>query len=181
MYKGKSIGTIIGDDDDRPRLLTLHARKGTLFWVNMLHPPLIESANVDGAMRKVVIDSDLDRPVSLTVDTADNYIFFGDMSLRKIERCLLNGKERNVVLSSELLHPISLTVLGENIFWIDHDQQIIEMANKMTGSDQRRVQARMPLLTKLLAVNSVDPEQYFSHLCAIKNRGCSHLCLDRQQ
>lgn len=82
-----------------------------------------------------------------------------------------------MVLTSELLHPISLTVLGQNIFWIDHDQQIIEMANKITGSDRRRVQARMPLLTKLLAVNNVDPEQYLNHPCANKNGGCSHLCI----
>lgn len=27
-YKGKTIGTVIGDDDDRPRLLALHASKG---------------------------------------------------------------------------------------------------------------------------------------------------------
>lgn len=81
------------------------------------------------------------------------------------------------MLSSELLHPISLTVLGQNIFWIDYDQQIIEMANKMTGADQRRVQARMPLLTKILAVSNMNPEQYLNHPCAVKNGGCSHLCV----
>lgn len=84
---------------------------------------------------------------------------------------------RKVILTGELLNPISLTVLGNYIYWIDNDQQIIEMANKITGLEKQRVQARIPLLTKILAVNAGDPEQYVSHPCAVKNGGCSHLCL----
>lgn len=60
----------------------------------MLRTPLIESSYLDGAMRKVVIDSDLERPVSLTVDVTDNFIFFGDTGMRKIERSQLDGKNR---------------------------------------------------------------------------------------
>lgn len=69
----------------------------------MIHPPIIESSYVDGGMRKVIINSELERPVSLTVDVVDNYLFFGDMSLRKIERSLLNGKERYFFLNSKCI------------------------------------------------------------------------------
>ncbi|KFM78305.1 Low-density lipoprotein receptor-related protein 6, partial [Stegodyphus mimosarum] len=175
--KGSAVGTVIGDEDDRPRYLALHPSKGLLFWVNMIHPPLIERANIDGHMRRILFSTDLDRPVSLTVDIFDNYLFWADEGLKKIERSSFSGTERKVLLSGDNLHPLSLTVLEKHIYWIDHEQQIIEMANKETGGERQRIQARMPLLTNLLAVNYVDPDRYSNHPCFNKNGGCSHLCL----
>ncbi|XP_054717262.1 low-density lipoprotein receptor-related protein 6-like [Uloborus diversus] len=175
--KGKAVGNVIGDHDDRPRFIALHPNKGLLFWVNMIHPPLIERANMDGHMRRILFSTELDRPVSLTVDVSDNLIYWGDVGLRKIERSTLSGSNRTVLLAGDLLHPVSLTILGKHIYWIDHDQQIIEMADKLTGAGRQRVQARMPLLTNLLAVNLRDPDHYANHPCSVKNGGCSHLCL----
>lgn len=63
------------------------------------------------------------------------------------------------------------------MYWIDDDQQIIEMANKETGAERQRVQRRMPLLVKVKAINHIDRDSYLNHPCAIKNGGCSHLCL----
>ncbi|XP_055949393.1 low-density lipoprotein receptor-related protein 6-like [Argiope bruennichi] len=175
--RGSPIGSVIGDEDDKPRFIALHPTKGLLFWINMMHPPLIERANMDGHMRRILFSTNLERPTSLTVDVVDNYLYWGDSVLKKIERSSLSGTDRKVLLTDTLLHPVSLTILGKHMYWIDLDQQIIEMADKDTGALRQRVQRRIPVLINLLAVNYVDPDHYLNHPCAVKNGGCSHLCL----
>lgn len=39
-----------------------------MFWTVVGSQPAIERANMDGSMRKSLIDSDLDEPVSIAVD-----------------------------------------------------------------------------------------------------------------
>ncbi|XP_071041955.1 low-density lipoprotein receptor-related protein 1B [Parasteatoda tepidariorum] len=174
---GTPIGTVIGDEDDKPRYLAVHPTKGFLFWVNMIHPPLIERSNMDGQMRKILFSTELDSPVSLTVDVLDNFIYWGDAGLKTIERATIFGTDRKVLVSDPVLHPVSLTILGKHMFWIDNDQQIIEMADKDSGGDRQRVQRRIPNLVNLLGVNYIDPDRYSNHACFTKNGGCSHICL----
>ncbi|KAG8179495.1 hypothetical protein JTE90_027207 [Oedothorax gibbosus] len=174
-YKGFSIGTVIGDEDDKPRSIVLHFPTGSLFFVNMKHRPLIERANMDGHMRRTLISTELDRPTSLSIE--GEFLYWCDVNLKKIERSTLSGADRKVILSGSSLHPISLTINKKYMYWIDDDQQIIEMANKDTGTERQRVQRRMPLLVKVKAVNHIDRDSYLNHPCAVKNGGCSHLCL----
>ncbi|GFQ74800.1 low-density lipoprotein receptor-related protein 6 [Trichonephila clavata] len=175
--RGAPIGSVIGDEDDKPRDIALHPTKGLLFWINMMHPPLIERANMDGHMRRILFSTDLDKPISLTVDIIDNYLYWADMGIKKIERSSLSGSDRKVLLSGKNFHPVSLAILGKYMYWIDNEQQIIEMANKDTGAERQRLQRRIPIMSNLHAVNYVDPDHFLNHPCAIKNGGCSHLCL----
>ncbi|CAL1282211.1 unnamed protein product [Larinioides sclopetarius] len=58
--------------------------------------------------------------------------------------------KRKVLLTDTLLHPVSLTILGKHMYWIDLDQQIIEMADEDTGALRQRVQRRISVLINLL-------------------------------
>ncbi|GFU58759.1 low-density lipoprotein receptor-related protein 5 [Nephila pilipes] len=109
--------------------------------------------------------------------TADNknVFVFKDTFDQPFFACV--SRIRKVLLSGKNFHPVSLAILGKYMYWIDNEQQIIEMANKDTGAERQRLQRRIPIMNNLHAVNYVDPDHYLNHPCAIKNGGCSHLCL----
>lgn len=102
---------------------------------------------------------------------------------------------------------MGLTVLGDHLYWIDRQQQMIERVDKLTGDGRTRIQGRISYLTSIHAVEEIDPQEFgtdlfptellailvwlyglafvtmavfvftASHPCSRDNGGCSHICI----
>ena len=67
-----------------------------LFWTDWGSSARIESANMDGTNRKVVVGSDLVWPNGVTVDIAGSRIYWTDAGKDRIEVANFDGSNRQV-------------------------------------------------------------------------------------
>lgn len=70
------------------------------------------------------------------------------------------GANRIVLQDSNILQPMGLTVLGDHLYWIDRQQQMIERVDKLTGDKRTRIQGRLSYLTSIHAVEEMDPQEF---------------------
>lgn len=61
---------------------------------------------------------------------------------------------------SNILQPMGLTVLGNHLYWIDRQQQMIERVEKINGYKRTRIQGRIAHLTGIHAVEELDMEEF---------------------
>lgn len=61
---------------------------------------------------------------------------------------------------SNILQPMGLTVLGNHLYWIDRQQQMIERVEKTTGYKRTRIQGRIAHLTGIHAVEAMEMEEF---------------------
>ena len=174
-----AVGILVGgpSTSDKPRNLAVHPVKGWLFFTNLVSPARIERCRLDGSDRVKIIDTDIDQPSALTIDTEEEMIFWADTSLKVIEVAALDGTNRRKLISSQLVQPIALTVHGRHLYWLEKDSQLIERALKNNGEDRQRVQGRIPYLSDLLSTTTLDPNSLASNPCYPPNSGCGHLCV----
>ena len=174
-----SVGILVGgpSTSDKPRNLAVHPVKGWLFFTNLVSPARIERCRLDGSDRVKIIETDIDQPSALTIDTEEEMIFWADTSLKVIEVAALDGTNRRKLISSQLVQPIALTVHGRHLYWLEKDSQLIERALKNNGEDRQRVQGRIPYLSDLLSTSTLDPNTLASNPCYPPNSGCGHLCV----
>ncbi|KAA8590698.1 hypothetical protein FQN60_014632 [Etheostoma spectabile] len=132
----------------------------------------INVQQMDGHTVGVVLKDDSDKPRAIVERSA------------KIEGASLDGTERESLFTtglirpdSNILQPMGLTILGEHLYWIDRQQQMIERVDKLTGDGRTRIQGRISYLTSIHAVEEMDPQEFASHPCSRDNGGCSHICI----
>lgn len=161
--------------NDKPRNLAVHSTKGWLFYTNLVSPARIERCRLDGSGRLRIVESDIDQPSALTIDTEDDVIYWADTNLKTIQVSSLDGSNQRKLVASQLVQPIALTVHGRHIYWLEKDSQLIERALKSNGEERQRVQGRIPHLSDLLSTTTLDG--LTSNPCYPPNSGCSYLCL----
>lgn len=86
-----------------------------MFWTNMVKPPLIERAKMDGTSKETLFSEGLRQPVELAVDIKSKKLFWMDVELKRIEMASLDGSNRQVLVE-QIMHPVSLGVLEVCVF-----------------------------------------------------------------
>lgn len=175
---GHVIGEVLKDDVDKPRAIVVNAEKGYMYFTTVQdRSAKIEGASLDGTERESLFTTGLIRPVALALDNKLSKLFWVDADLKRIESSDLTGANRIVLQDSNILQPVGLTVLGDHLYWIDKQQQMIERVDKLTGEKRTRIQGRLQYLTSIHAVEYMEPEEFASHPCSRDNGGCSHICI----
>ncbi|XP_048340184.1 low-density lipoprotein receptor-related protein 5 isoform X2 [Sphaerodactylus townsendi] len=175
---GEQIGVVLRGDHDKPRAIIVNAERGYMYFTNMQErAPKIERAALDGTEREVLFTTGLLRPVALMIDNKLGKLFWVDADLKRIESCDLSGANRVTLQDSNILQPMGLTVLGNHLYWIDRQQQMIERVEKTNGYRRTRIQGRIAHLTGIHAVEDIDMEEFSAHPCSRDNGGCSHICI----
>ncbi|XP_058500814.1 low-density lipoprotein receptor-related protein 5 [Solea solea] len=175
---GHTVGVVLKDDTDKPRALVVSAEKGYMYFTTVQERSAkIEGASLDGTERESLFTTGLIRPVALALDNKLGKLFWVDADLKRIESSDLTGANRIVLQDSNILQPMGLTVLGDHLYWIDRQQQMIERVDKLTGDGRTRIQGRISYLTSIHAVEEMDPQEFASHPCSRDNGGCSHICI----
>ncbi|KAK6472816.1 low-density lipoprotein receptor-related protein 5-like [Huso huso] len=176
--EGKGIGVVLRGEHDRPRALVMNAERGYMYFTNMQERSAkIERASLDGTEREVLFTTGLIRPVALAIDNNLGKLFWVDADLKRIESSDLSGANRITLQDSNILQPTGLTVLGEHLYWIDRQQQMIERVDKINGDKRTRIQGRIVHLTGIHAVEDIDIDEFSAHPCSRDNGGCSHICI----
>ena len=57
---------------------------------------------------------------------------------------------------SNILQPVGLAVLGEHLYWIDRQQQMMERVEKLSGEKRTRIQGRIVHLSSIHAVEELE-------------------------
>ncbi|XP_041966314.1 low-density lipoprotein receptor-related protein 5 isoform X1 [Alosa sapidissima] len=175
---GSSVGMVLRDDVDKPRAIVVNAEKGYMYFTTVQdRSAKIEGASLDGTERESLFTTSLIRPVALALDNKLGKLFWVDADLKRIESSDLSGANRIVLQDSSMFQPVGLTVLGDHLYWIDRQHQMIERVDKLTGEKRTRIQGRIVYLTGIHAVEDIDPDELAAHPCSRDNGGCSHICI----
>ncbi|MGH0132653.1 UNVERIFIED_CONTAM: hypothetical protein FKN15_051430, partial [Acipenser sinensis] len=158
-----------------PKDLALDTQAGYVYWIDCCESPHIGRVGMDGTYQSVVVDTEVSRPVALTIDyinrrlywADENHILFSDM----------DGSNRQKVPNQDIQGVIGLTVFEDYLYWTDGKSKSINRAHKTSGAE------RMSLLNSWLAITDIQVYHPFrqpdvpKHPCQVNNGGCSHLCL----
>ncbi|KAK7073342.1 Low-density lipoprotein receptor-related protein 6 [Halocaridina rubra] len=176
---GRQVGSIIGhEEEDQPRALAVHSVMGVLFFVNMLTPPVIEMAHLDGLHRKKIITERLKTPSALAVDVGENMLFWADTGTRVIETSGVNGEDRKLLVDRDIKQPVGLAVHGNFLYWVDKELSSVTRVNKYTGQEREKIQERITHLSDIIAVTPHLSQVMKFHPCH-NGSECSHLCIGR--
>ncbi|GFO50674.1 low-density lipoprotein receptor-related protein 6 [Plakobranchus ocellatus] len=158
-----------------PRSLAIYPEKGKMYFTNMISPPKIETALMDGSERTPLFYSALEHPQSLTIDKREQKLYWADSRLNRIEIADLTGGNRRVLVDGQVGNPRGLAVYGKFLYWLSKDQHHVERIHKKSGKKRLWVRSRLKGLSDLIFVeHSISP---LDHPCYPGNRpGCSHLC-----
>ncbi|XP_076062572.1 low-density lipoprotein receptor-related protein 6 [Oratosquilla oratoria] len=174
---GTEVGSIVGwDRQDQPRSLAIHPQKGLVFFINMVTPPRIERARLDGHERQALISEGLEAPSAIAVDLEDDIIVWADTMTKRIETATIDGKERRTLVDTDLQEPVGVALQGDFVYWVDRDLFVVERAHKVTGEQRKKVQGRISHLSDIVTVSSRLSKGQLHHPC-LTGSECSHLCL----
>ncbi|XP_013065627.2 low-density lipoprotein receptor-related protein 6-like [Biomphalaria glabrata] len=156
----------------KPRSLVLYPEKGKLYFTNMITPPRIEVALMDGSERHTLFDSVLYNPQSLTIDTKERNLYWVDSNLGRIEYSDLTGGNRRVLVDHQIGSSRGLAVFGKFLYWLGKESFVERIHKK--GNKRLWVRGRIPGLSDMIAVEHSISASW--HPCYNNSGGCSHIC-----
>ncbi|ESP00656.1 hypothetical protein LOTGIDRAFT_112161, partial [Lottia gigantea] len=117
-----------------------------LYWTDTGYNK-IEVSTLDGKMRRVLIDSDLDEPRAIVLDPSNGYMYWTDWGENpKIEKCGMDGSNRQVIIQNkpkqniviEWPNGITIDYVNERLLWLDAKLHKI-VSSDYEGNDLRLV------------------------------------------
>uniref|UniRef100_A0A8C1GLZ9 Uncharacterized protein n=1 Tax=Cyprinus carpio TaxID=7962 RepID=A0A8C1GLZ9_CYPCA len=135
---------------------TVHRK---LFWVDS-GKDRIETSDLDGRNRKVVIDSDLVNPRAIVMDAKSGTLYWTDWNrdAPKIESSSLKGHKRKVlvdVFQDALNYPFSLAIYDSHFYYTDWERDGIVVIDQSTGKNT----ASLPIQQSHLYGTTLIPSQ----------------------
>ncbi|XP_062600838.1 low-density lipoprotein receptor-related protein 1-like [Saccostrea cucullata] len=95
-YSGGKKRTVVSNLN-QPHSIAVNPELGKIYWTDRGYPPKIESANLDGSGRNVLVKDNMIWPNGITVDYPNNRIYWVDSKKQTIETADVEGKDRHVV------------------------------------------------------------------------------------
>uniref|UniRef100_A0A8C1AQH6 EGF-like domain-containing protein n=1 Tax=Cyprinus carpio carpio TaxID=630221 RepID=A0A8C1AQH6_CYPCA len=164
-------------DLDQPRAIALDPARGYMYWTDWGEIPKIERAGMDGTHRSVIIDSEIYWPNGLTLDYDLQKLYWADAKFSFIHRSDLDGSRREVVVKGSLPHPFALTLYEDTLFWTDWNTHSIHACLKHTGENSHEIHTNIFSPMDIHVYSQERQPLDVTSPCALKNGGCSHLCL----
>ncbi|XP_068936741.1 low-density lipoprotein receptor-related protein 2 isoform X2 [Petaurus breviceps papuanus] len=159
----------------RPRAIVLDPCRGYMYWTDWSTNAKIERATLGGNFRIHIVNTSLVWPNGLTLDYDEDWLYWADANLQKIERSSLTGANREVIISTAI-HPFAMTVYDQHIYWTDWNTRTIYRANKYDGSEQIVMIMNLPLRPMDIHVLVKNRQRQCPNPCSQFNGGCSHIC-----
>lgn len=161
---------------DKPRGIAVESCLGMVYWTNWnTQAPAIQRAYLTGYGVETIIRRDIQMPNAITLDTAQNKLYWADARLDKIERANYDGSERVVLFHSAAKHPFAIAVYGDELFWTDWVLNAVMRANKYSGTDvvymRRGVERPMGIVAVQNTTRECSPLA-----CDTLNGGCEDVC-----
>ncbi|KAG3284511.1 LDL receptor related protein 5 [Ictidomys tridecemlineatus] len=164
---------LVWRDLDNPRSLALDPTKGYIYWTEWGGKPRIVRAFMDGTNGMTLVDK-VGRANDLTIDYADQRLYWTDLDTNMIESSNMLGQDR-VVIADDLPHPFGLTQYSDYIYWTDWNLHSIERADKTSGRNRTLIQGHLDFVMDILVFHS--SRQDGLNDCMHNNGQCGQLCL----
>ncbi|XP_048829271.1 LOW QUALITY PROTEIN: low-density lipoprotein receptor-related protein 5 [Brienomyrus brachyistius] len=164
---------LICKDLDNPRSLALDPANGYMYWAEWGGKPKIMRAYMDGSSVVTLVDK-VGRANGLTIDYADQRLYWTDLDTCMIESSNMLGQQREIV-ADDLPHPFGLTQYRDYIYWTDWNLRSIERADKRSGLNRTIVQGHLEYVMDILVFHASRQDGFND--CSQNNGHCSHLCL----
>ncbi|KAG7300688.1 hypothetical protein JYU34_015013 [Plutella xylostella] len=158
-----------------PKFLTLHARRGEMYWLDYLDRPVIMRANMDGSNAHVLTDDIKGSPTGLALDAANDRLYYVD---KHIVSMRLDNKGSYIFLNDALGHPYSLAVFENSVYWSDWTSNTIQVADKVHPPATRR-RVLLTLDEPVFGIHIYHPILLRHTPSGCSSLGCSDLCLLR--
>lgn len=164
---------LVWRDLDNPRSLALDPTKGYIYWTEWGGKPRIVRAFMDGTNCMTLVDK-VGRANDLTIDYADQRLYWTDLDTNMIESSNMLGQER-MVIADDLPYPFGLTQYSDYIYWTDWNLHSIERADKTSGRNRTLIQGHLDFVMDILVFHS--SRQDGLNDCVHSNGQCGQLCL----
>nr|XP_046146668.1 low-density lipoprotein receptor-related protein 1B-like isoform X7 [Oncorhynchus gorbuscha] len=172
--KSQNYIVVLDEDLEQPRSLLLLPHKGLMYWSEVGSDPQIERSGMDGSERKVVLTRGLSWPVSLSVDTLTDRIYWADEKLQCIGSVSLEGHNVRLLQLTEMPSPFSVMVFNDMVYWSDTKRRTIQVSHKNTGKN-RKVLLKRP--GQPFGIRIMHPLRQSNVSSPCEKLQCSHICL----
>ncbi|XP_031672657.1 low-density lipoprotein receptor-related protein 2 isoform X6 [Oncorhynchus kisutch] len=172
--KSQNYIVVLDEDLEQPRSLLLLPHKGLMYWSEVGSNPQIERSGMDGSERKVVLTRGLSWPVSLSVDTLTDRIYWADEKLQCIGSVSLEGHNVRLLQLTEMPSPFSVMVFNDMVYWSDTKRGTIQVSHKNTGKN-RKVLLKRP--GQPFGIRIMHPLRQINVSSPCEQLQCSHICL----
>ena len=108
-----------------------------MFWTDWGEVPKIECASMDGKYRTVIVSTDLGEPYGITIDYANQKIYWADNDEDRIEYSDYTGGGRTQLVgaSDGVVDPFGLTIYGDLLYWTDWQANAVYGTHKIHGTN----------------------------------------------
>lgn len=172
---GSQRALLIWQNLEKPRDIVVNPLEGIMFWSDWSNTPLIEQAAMDGSGRFPIVSENLLYPNGLAIDYSNNRLYFVDAGTKALEFVNFDGTGRNRLIGDQLQHPFGIDVYEKNVYWSDWDLQSILVADKHSGKNRKSIIKDTSDLMDIRVFHR--KRKSVRNPCAIRNGGCSHICL----
>ena len=109
----------------------------SMYWCDWGVDHKIEVANMDGDGRRILVNRGLYWPNGLTLDHANNWLYWVDAWYSTLEYYDLESHTITTLISSSsvLPHPFGLTLLEDHLYWTDWIRDAVYKAKRTTPSN----------------------------------------------
>ena len=101
-----------------------------IYWIDW-GTETIEKASMDGTFRKILHNTNLYDPVSITIDYQSQTLYWIDSTLEKMEKSTVNGSNRQTLLSTQTVldNAGEMTLLGNTLYWAERVRRALYSTN----------------------------------------------------
>ncbi|XP_070538617.1 low-density lipoprotein receptor-related protein 6-like isoform X2 [Ptychodera flava] len=164
-----------GDSIDKPMAVVTYPKKGVLYWAESGANPRIERIDMSGRNPDVLVQANIIQPVALTIDFANDKLYWSDIGTGTVESISLTGEGRRPLLNSQTDHLYRGITSYQDFFYVaERNNEWIVILNKEEKKH-----------TRSLGVDGLDALKFYDKslqptdtgVCDLDNGGCSQLCL----
>ncbi|KAL8607394.1 hypothetical protein ACOMHN_024419 [Nucella lapillus] len=188
LLDGSYRKTLFNTDMVNPRAIVLDTNRGKIYWTDWnRNKPQIESSNMDGTDRRVLVSDDLRLPNGLAFDHFSQQLCWADAGqcavlcwadagTKRLECMRSDGLGRRTV-STAPSHPFDLTMLNNVLYWTDWERKHISAVSQTGGDEITPITPAIGGNGRLYGIAALkDHCPRGSNSCAFNNGGCAFLC-----
>ncbi|XP_071143802.1 low-density lipoprotein receptor-related protein 6-like isoform X2 [Mytilus edulis] len=159
---------------DIPAGIAVEPSHQWIFWTDIGKQPKIERSSLEGKERNVLVLHGLILPVSITVDTTNNRIYWTDPIRGTIESCDFYGNNRKVLRTDINAQYYGIEVYKNFVFVSETSKNEILV---FSDTDGRQVSDPYGPGVKVLSIGYYTNENQVVNNAACATKGCEHICI----